>query len=217
MEAPPKKAPINSGLFCLNLVMLKIGLTGGIGSGKSTVAKVFETLGIPVYRADIEAKRIMETNPLLIEQIKKHFSDAAFEDGKLNRRYISSIVFKDKKKLELLNGLVHPFTIEDGKSWMAKQKTPYAIKEAALIFESGSQGEFDFIIGVYAPETLRIFRTIQRDKTDKDLVKSRMNNQIKEEIKMKLCDAVLINNEQELLLPQIIALHQQLLERATKP
>ncbi|MEY3178102.1 MAG: hypothetical protein RJB42_343 [Bacteroidota bacterium] len=194
--------------------MLKIGLTGGIGSGKSTVAKVFETLGIPVYKADDEAKRLMATHPELIKQIKQHFTEQAYQDGKLNKSFLSSVVFNNKKQLELLNSLVHPFTIEDGKAWMLQQKTPYAIKEAALIFESGSQGEFDLIIGVYAPETLRIHRTIQRDKTNKDQVKSRMENQIKEEVKMKLCDEVLINNEQDLLLPQIVALHEKLLARA---
>ncbi len=194
--------------------MLKIGLTGGIGSGKSTVAKVFESLGVPVYKADDEAKKLMATDPQLIDLIKKHFSEEVYKEGKLDKTYLASIVFNNKEKLELLNSLVHPFTIEDGKSWMNRQQTPYAIKEAALIFESGSQGEFDFIVGVYAPETLRIHRTIQRDKTDKELVRLRMQNQIKEEIKMKLCDEVLINNEQELLVPQIIALHEKLLAKA---
>jgi dephospho-CoA kinase len=196
--------------------MLKIGLTGGIGSGKTTVAKVFTTLGIPVYHADLEARRLMENEPTLIGLIRHQFSEKAYENGRLNRSYISSIVFNDKKKLDLLNSLVHPFTIEDGKQWMRRQKSAYAIKEAALIFESGSQGEFDLIIGVYAPETLRLFRTIQRDHIDKAIVKSRMQNQIKEEIKMKLCDEVLMNTEQELLLPQIINLHHQLIERASK-
>jgi dephospho-CoA kinase len=194
--------------------MLKIGLTGGIGSGKSTVAKVFESLGVPVYKADDEAKKLMVTNPQLINLIKKHFSEEVYKEGKLDKAYLASVVFNNKEKLNLLNSLVHPFTIEDGKSWMKRQQTSYAIKEAALIFESGSQGEFDFIVGVYAPETLRIHRTIQRDKTDKERVRLRMQNQIKEEIKMKLCDEVLINNEQKLLVPQIIALHEKLLAKA---
>lgn len=194
--------------------MLKIGLTGGIGSGKSTVAKVFESLGVPVYKADDEAKKLMATDPQLINLIKKHFSEEVYKEGKLDKAYLASIVFNNKEKLNLLNSLVHPFTIEDGKSWMKRQQTSYAIKEAALIFESGSQGEFDLIVGVYAPETLRIHRTIHRDKTDKELVRLRMQNQIKEEIKMKLCDEVLINNEQELLVPQIIALHEKLLAKA---
>ncbi len=194
--------------------MLKIGLTGGIGSGKSTVAKVFEVLGIPVYKADDEAKKLMATNPVLIEKIKAHFSNEAYINGQLNKAYISSQVFNNKEKLTLLNSLVHPFTIEDGKKWMSQQQTPYAIKEAALIFESGSQAEFDLIIGVYAPMALRIHRAMQRDHVDKEKINERMQNQIKEEIKMKLCDEVLINNEQVLLLPQIIALHEKLLAKA---
>ena len=194
--------------------MLKIGLTGGIGSGKSTVAKVFEVLGIPVYKADDEAKRLMATDPELIEKIKTHFTNEAYINGKLNKPFIASIVFNNKEKLNLLNSLVHPFTIEDGKRWMSQQQTPYAIKEAALIFESGSQGEFDFIIGVYAPISLRMHRAMQRDHADKEEIQERMQNQIKEEIKMKLCDDILINNEQTLLLPQIIALHEKLLAKA---
>lgn len=194
--------------------MLKIGLTGGIGSGKTTVAKVFEVLGIPVYKADDEAKRLMVTEPELIANIKEHFSSEAYINGQLNKPYISSIVFNNKEKLNLLNSLVHPYTIEDGKKWMNRQQTPYAIKEAALIFESGSQAEFDLIIGVYAPLSLRIHRTMQRDDADKEKIQERMQNQIKEEIKMKLCDEVLINNEQTLLLPQIIALHEKLLAKA---
>ncbi len=194
--------------------MLKIGLTGGIGSGKSTVAKVFEVLGIPVYKADDEAKRLMATDPELIEKIKTYFTNEAYINGKLNKPFIASIVFNNKEKLNLLNSLVHPFTIEDGKRWMSQQQTPYAIKEAALIFESGSQAEFDLIIGVYAPMALRIHRAMQRDHVDKEKIHERMQNQIKEEIKMKLCDEVLINNEQVLLLPQIISLHEKLLAKA---
>ena len=155
----------------------------------------------------------MVTNPELIEKIKAHFSNEAYINGQLNKAYISSQVFNNKEKLTLLNSLVHPFTIEDGKKWMSQQQTPYAIKEAALIFESGSQAEFDLIIGVYAPMALRIHRAMQRDHVDKEKIHERMQNQIKEEIKMKLCDEVLINNEQVLLLPQIIALHEKLLAK----
>lgn len=194
--------------------MLKIGLTGGIGSGKSTVAKVFEVLGIPVYKADDEAKRLMSTEPALIEKIKTHFSSEAYINGHLNKPFLSSIVFNNKEKLNLLNSLVHPFTIEDGKKWMSQQQTPYAIKEAALIFESGSQGDFDLIIGVYAPLSLRMHRAMQRDQAEKEKIQDRMQNQIKEEIKMKLCDEVLINNEQLLLLPQIVALHERIIAKA---
>jgi dephospho-CoA kinase len=196
--------------------MLKVGLTGGIGAGKSTVAHIFEVLGIPVYHADQEAKRLMQTNPSLMEKIKNAFSEKAYVEGGLDRKFLSSLVFNDKQKLELLNSIVHPFTIQDGLDWMKKQTSPYAIKEAALIFESGSQGEFDTIIGVFAPPALRIHRTIQRDQVEREKVLSRMENQLDENIKMKLCDHVLINNEQTLLVPQVIDLHEQLIKLSTK-
>ena len=207
-----KKRPgLGSGLFYLHLDMLKVGLTGGIGAGKSTVAHIFEVLGIPVYHADQEAKRLMQTNPLLIEKIRTAFSEKAYVEGILDRKYLSSLVFNDKQKLELLNSIVHPFTIQDGKEWMKKQSSSYAIKEAALIFESSSQGEFDCIVGVFAPTTLRLHRTIQRDQVEREKVMNRMEKQLDENIKMKLCDHVLINNEQTLLIPQVIALHEKLI------
>jgi dephospho-CoA kinase len=196
--------------------MLKVGLTGGIGAGKSTVAHIFEVLGIPVYHADQEAKRLMQTNPTLIEKIKIAFSEKAYVEGILDRKYLSSLVFNDKQKLELLNSIVHPFTIQDSIEWMKKQNSPYVIKEAALIFESGSQGEFDVIIGVFAPPAMRIHRTIQRDQVEREKVLSRMEKQLDENIKMKLCDHVLINNEQTLLTPQVIALHEQLIKLSTE-
>jgi dephospho-CoA kinase len=196
--------------------MLKVGLTGGIGAGKSTVAHIFEVLGIPVYHADQEAKRLMQTNPVLIEKIRMAFSDKAYVKGILDRKFLSSVVFNDKQQLELLNSIVHPFTIQDGKEWMKKQTSLYAIKEAALIFESGSQGEFDSIIGVFAPTTLRIHRTIQRDQVERENVLHRMEKQLDENIKMKLCDHVLINNEQSLLIPQVIDLHQKLIQLSTE-
>lgn len=196
--------------------MLKVGLTGGIGAGKSTVAHIFEVLGIPVYHADQEAKRLMQINPVLIEKIRMAFSDKAYVKGILDRKFLSSVVFNDKQQLELLNSIVHPFTIQDGKEWMKKQTSLYAIKEAALIFESGSQGEFDSIIGVFAPTTLRIHRTIQRDQVERENVLHRMEKQLDENIKMKLCDHVLINNEQSLLIPQVIDLHQKLIQLSTE-
>ncbi len=205
-----------SGLFYLHLIMLKVGLTGGIGAGKSTVAHIFEVLGIPVYHADQEAKRLMQTNPSLIEKIKIAFSEKAYAEGILDRKFLSSLVFNDNQKLEMLNSIVHPFTIQDGKEWMEKQNSPYAIKEAALIFESGSQGEFDTIIGVFAPPAMRIHRTIQRDHVEREKVLNRMKKQLDENIKMKLCDHVLINNEQTLLIPQVIALHYKLLQLSTE-
>lgn len=192
--------------------MLKIGLTGGIGSGKTMVARIFELLGIPVYYADAAAKTIMNEDESLKALIIEHFGEAAYTDGTLNRAYISSIVFQNKEKLALLNSLVHPATIRAAEKWMQQQQAAYAIKEAALIFESGSQNGLDLVIGVYAPKSLRILRTIQRDTISRDEVLKRMSNQVNEELKMKLCDFVIYNNEQQLLIPQVIALHEKLLK-----
>lgn len=193
---------------------LRIGLTGGIGSGKSTVAKVFEVLGIPVYYADEEAKRIMNEDPLLKEQIIQHFGPATYPNGILDRKHLAGIVFNDRTRLELLNSLVHPATIRDGEQWMQRQTTPYAIKEAALIFESGSQSHLDYIIGVSAPDALRIHRTMQRDHIAREEVIARMNKQIKQLIKMRLCDFVIVNDEKNAVLPQVMSLHEELLKRA---
>lgn len=192
-------------------MMLKVGLTGGIGAGKTTVAQIFEVLGIPVYHADQEAKRLMESDADLIKKIKDAFSELAYSNGVLDSNFLSTIVFNNKQKLELLNSIVHPFTIRDGSAWMARQSTPYAIKEAALIFESGSQGDYDRIVGVFAPPSLRIQRTIKRDHVEREKVMVRIENQMDESIKMKLCDHVLINDEQQLLIPQVMTLHQLLL------
>lgn len=192
--------------------MLKIGLTGGIGSGKTMVARIFELLGIPVYYADAAAKTIMNEDESLKALIVEHFGKAAYTDGTLNRAYISSIVFQNKEKLALLNSLVHPATIRAAEKWMQQQQAAYAIKEAALIFESGSQNGLDLVIGVYAPKSLRILRTMQRDTISRDEVLKRMSNQVNEELKMKLCDFVIYNNEQQLLIPQVIALHEKLLK-----
>ena len=189
--------------------MLRVGITGGIGSGKSTVSKIFEVLGIPVYYADEASKRLMNENEALKEKLKSIFGDGTYIDGQLNRSYLSAIVFNDPLKLALLNSIVHPATIKDAEDWMKKQTAPYAIKEAALVFESGSQEHLDKVIGVYAPAAVRILRVMERDKVTREEVQSRMNKQIDEDMKMRLCDYVITNNEQELLIPQVIKLHQK--------
>lgn len=192
--------------------MLRIGITGGIGSGKSTVAHVFEVLGIPVYYADREAKKMMNEDEELKQGIIQEFGNAAYINGILNRQHIASVVFADKEKLSVLNALVHPATIRHGLQWMERQSTPYVIKEAALIFESGSQEYLDYVIGVSAPLNVRIQRTMQRDKVTREEVLSRMQNQIQEDIKMRLCDFVIKNDEQELVIVQVMALDKKLRE-----
>ena len=171
-----------------------IGLTGGIGSGKSIVAKVFkliEAFGNEVYSSTIDKNgNVAET---------------------LNRSYLSKIVFSDTYQLEILNAIVHPITIQAAINWAAAQTAPYVIKEAALFFESGSSKGVSKIIGVSAPKALRIHRVMKRDHCTKEEVEKRMTYQIEETIKMKLCDYVIVNNDQQLVIPQVVTLHEKLL------
>lgn len=195
---------------------LRIGITGGIGSGKSTVAKVFEVLGIPVYYADEAARRVMNEDEEVRKQIVHHFGASAYKNNQLDRTYIGGQVFNNKQKLELMNSLVHPATIRDSENWMRQQTTPYAIKEAAIIFESGTQDQYDYIIGVTAPVPLRILRAMKRDGLTRDQVIARMEKQIQDVIKMRLCDFVVYNDEQQAIIPQVIKLHSTLLKLGLK-
>lgn len=197
--------------------MLRIGLTGGIGSGKSTVAHIFDVLGIPVYSADDASKRLMAEDPELKKNIINSFGKESYAGGELNRKYLSDQVFNDHKKIELLNSLVHPATIKDAEQWMKKQNAPYIIKEAALIFESGSNKLFDFVIGVKSPLLLRIQRSIQRDNVTAEQVEARMKMQMDEEEKLSLCDFIIINDEKQMLIPQVLLLHEKFLAMSLQP
>jgi len=190
-----------------------IGLTGGIGSGKSTVAKVFSTLGIPVFNADACAKDLMQNDPVLKQALMSAFGDAVFSNGILDRAYLGQLVFTDPSKLAILNALVHPVTIQAAKNWAAIQTSPYVIKEAALIFESAASVGLTGVVGVFAPLSLRIHRVMKRDNCTKQEVESRMQNQISDSIKMKLCDWVITNDDQLLVVPQVVAIHEKLLKQ----
>jgi dephospho-CoA kinase len=196
--------------------MLKIGLTGGIGSGKTTVAQIFEVLAIPVYYADKEAKELMNRDPELKKQIISAFGSEVYKEGVLDRSFLGGMVFADTKKLSLLNSFVHPATFRHASSWMQNQKTPYAVKEAALIFEAGLEGFFDYIIGVTAPESLRLERVMNRDGSSKESAMQRMVQQMDEKEKMSKCDFVIINDEKQALLPQVLEIHKTLLTKATE-
>jgi dephospho-CoA kinase len=191
---------------------MRIGLTGGIGSGKSMVAGIFKVLGIPVFDADAAAKHIMETDPALRQSIIDIFGGNSYQGAALDRKYLASIVFSDQYQLDRLNALVHPAAIAAAKVWSADQSAPYTVKEAALFFEAGSTEGMDYIIGVYAPKHLRIKRVMDRDGVTREEVLARMQRQIQEEIKMRLCDFVIMNDEQQLLIPQVLKLHEQFLE-----
>ncbi len=191
--------------------MLRIGLTGGIGSGKTIVAKVFETLGVPVYYADDATKRLMNTDEKLKASIIKNFGNDSYKNGELDRKYIASIVFNDREKLELLNALTHPATIRDAEKWFEKQTAAYCIKEAALLFESGADQHLDKVIGVSAPQRIRIERVVARDGVTADEVKKRINRQMDEEAKMAKCDFIIVNNGEQLVIPQVVELHERLM------
>jgi dephospho-CoA kinase len=195
--------------------MLKIGITGGIGSGKTTVCKVFETLGIPVFYADTVAKSIMVDDPLLITGVKDAFGELSyFEDGKLNNKHIAGIVFSNPKELAKLNSMVHPAVFRAFDNWVVglDNVAPYILKEAALLFESESYKMCDQSILVIAPHQLKLERVIERDQVTADQVMSRMDKQFSDEQKIKLADFILYNNESQSVISQVMDLHQQFLK-----
>jgi dephospho-CoA kinase len=193
--------------------MLKIGLTGGIGSGKTTIAQVFEVLGIPVYYADLAAKHLMNQDPELKKQIIASFGEETYKDDMLDRACLAEKVFGDAEKLARLNAIVHPATLRDAEAWMKNQKTHYAIKEAALIFEAGLEKYFDYIIGVTAPESIRLFRVQQRDHSSTEEIMQRMTQQMNEKEKISLCDFVIINDGMQAVVPQVLFIHETLMGR----
>ncbi|TFV96051.1 dephospho-CoA kinase [Algoriphagus kandeliae] len=190
-----------------------IGLTGGIGSGKSTVAQLFEILGIPVYYADDRAKSLMLQNPLKQEIINAFGESSYLEDGSLNRELLAKTVFADPEKVKKINSLVHPAVAEDFKNWAAKQKSPYVLKEAALIFETGGEKKLDALINVSSPLRVRMARVLMRDPhRTEDQVNHIINQQLPDEIKNEKADFVIKNKDNMLLIPQVLAIHKKLLE-----
>lgn len=194
--------------------MLKVGITGGIGSGKTMVCQVFETLGIPVFYADKAARYLMENDAVIIDHIKMLFGKDIYQGGTLNREHVASIVFQQPAILEQLNSVVHPATIRYGQQWMESQNSPYVIKEAAIFFETGSHVDMNVMIGVYAPQKLRIMRTMKRDGVRQEKVSRRMSFQMDEDEKMKRCDYVITNDDTVAIIPQVSHIHNLLLARA---
>lgn len=193
----------------------QIGITGGIGSGKSTICKIFTCLGVPVYDADSRAKSIMTTDGILIEQIKKEFGDLAYlPDGSLDREYLSRVIFENQEKRTLLNQMVHPRVAADTDRWLDQNReATYVVREAALLIESGAYLRVDKVLLVTAPEELRIKRVLARDphRLKEEVIKI-IATQLPEEEKKKKADIVVHNDETQLLVPQIWQLHNQLLK-----
>jgi dephospho-CoA kinase len=190
--------------------MLKIGITGSIGAGKSTVAGIFKVLGIPVFDADATAKNILNTDSVLREQIAATFGSETYKNGLLDKKYLATLVFNKPDQLAKLNALVHPATIEAANIWAKhceEHGSPYILKEAALLFEAGTNVGLDFIIGVTAPVEMRIARVMERDHVTREEVLKRMQHQLDDTEKMKRCNFVIDNNEVSLVIPQVLALH----------
>ncbi|MES2138337.1 MAG: dephospho-CoA kinase [Bacteroidota bacterium] len=192
--------------------MIKIGITGGIGSGKTTVCKVFELLGVPVYYADIEAKQILDSNLEVKKNILNAFGNSVLNDEeKIDKKKLASLVFNNKENLEKLNSIVHPAVREHFEHWLQQHSTQkYILKEAAILFESGSYKLVDKIIAVVAPLELKISRTMQRDKVTQAEVELRISNQLNDDEKIKRSQFVIHNDEQQLLIPQILNIHDQI-------
>jgi dephospho-CoA kinase len=190
--------------------MIRIGLTGNIGSGKSTVARIFETFDVPVFYADAEGRRVLEADAVKL-QIQTLFGNGVFTDGTINRQKLAEIVFRDKEQLDRLNAIIHPAVRNSFEKFTAQNSgSPYIIYEAAIMIESGSYKNFDKIIFVSADRELRISRVIARDKVTREAVLLRMQNQWPEKKKLPVAQFVINNNDNRLLIPQVLNIHRHL-------
>ena len=183
--------------------MLKVGLTGGIGSGKTTVAEIFYSLGVPVYNSDERAKYLMENDPSLRVAIIEYFGEESYRSEGLNRLYLSKEVFTDRTKLQKLNSLVHPFVGNDFALWCAKQSAPFVVKEAAILIESGAYKGLDKIIIVTASENTRMDRVMDRDDAKASEVRDRINNQMADSERLKYADFIIDNDGKQMLISQV--------------
>jgi dephospho-CoA kinase len=191
--------------------MIVVGLTGGIGSGKTTVANFFKDLGVPVYFADEEAKKLMHTSKEIKQQLIAEFGKETFINGNLNRSYLASIVFNDSSKLQKLNSIVHPEVAKHFLSWVQKQQAPYVIQENAILYENNTASNFDVIITVTSPIGEKIDRVVKRDATTKKEVLARMNKQWDDEEKIALSDFVINNTNLKATRKQVLRIHKKLL------
>jgi dephospho-CoA kinase len=195
--------------------MLKIGLTGSIGSGKSTIAKVFELLGVPVYFTDIEAKRILYEPDVMGKVIERYGEYVLSNDGTLDKNKLASKVFNDTAELQWLNSLIHPKVRRDFMNWVQSNTVfSYIIQESAIMLETGFSSFFDKIVVVTCPEDERIHRVLSRDKMTIEQVKERMENQWSEELKITKADYIIVNDDRSLAVPQVIGLHKLFTELA---
>ncbi|WP_298756619.1 dephospho-CoA kinase [uncultured Psychroserpens sp.] len=196
--------------------MTIVGLTGGIGSGKTTVAAFFKALDVPIYIADVEAKLLMGRSKVIRRKLIALFGEDAYVDNELNRAYIASKIFNDKTYLERMNAIVHPKVASHFKRWMAKQKSEYVIKEAAIIFEQGKEEQYDFIITVTADIEERIKRVIKRDNSSRSKIMAILNNQMSDQEKIEKSHFVIVNDDLEDVKKQVQKIHQSILKKIKK-
>ena len=189
-----------------------VGLTGGIGSGKTTVANMFHALGVPVYIADEEAKKIMASSKIIKRKLISLFGEDAYINGILNKSFIAKTIFNDKAYLEKMNAIIHPKVGIHFKKWVLKQQSPYVIKEAAILFENGSYKQCDYVITVTAPKELKIKRLLNRDNTTLEKIEAIMKNQWNDEEKTKLSNFVIDNSQLEKTKKQVAKIHKKILE-----
>jgi len=191
--------------------MLKAGISGGIGSGKTTVSKVFQTLGVPVFYADDTVKDLYNTDERLQEAMINLFGPTIYSDGRLQTKVLATLIFNDDRLLHQVNELTHPMVIAVFAEWMQVQKAPYVVHEAAILFECEIDLQMDINISISAPESIRIARVMQRDESSEGQVRQRMSKQWSDEQRNAKADYVIINDNKEALLPQITAIHEKIL------
>ena len=192
--------------------MTKVGVTGGIGSGKTLICQVFEKLGIPVFYADKEAKKLQNEDPEIRKSMMEYFGSEIYNENGINTALLASKIFSDSDALRKVNSVVHPAVRKLFLRWAEEKETesPYVIEEAAILFESGAYKDLDFNILVYAPKDLRITRVVKRDNADREEVKARMKHQMKDEEKIGMADTVIYNDESQMVIPQVLEIHQKL-------
>ena len=194
--------------------MLKVGLTGGIGSGKTLISTIFSYLGIPVFNADNEARKIINTDTEVVCSLKAGLGMDIYNKTGIDKNKLASIIFNDPKTLQKVNSIVHPKVHEYFKKWIEKKKSAkYVIEEAAILFESGTYKKLDITINVHADKLIRIDRVVKRDNINSEAVENRIKNQLSDEERIELADFTIFNNGKQMVLPQVIEIHNKILKR----
>ena len=193
--------------------MIKAGVTGGIGSGKTLICQIFEKLGVPVFYADREAKEVLNYDRNVINEISRIFGADIYDEYGINKANLANIIFNDQEALNTINRIVHPVVRSRFKNWLSTLKAPYAIEEAAILVETGAHQELDFTILVYAPKELRISRTVSRDGKSRGEIEERMKNQMPDEEKFHKVNKVIYNDNSRMVIPQVLELHKQLMNQ----